>query len=322
MATDRDIFAQATRLTEAGAPFVLITVIATKGSTPRDAGAKMIWSPSTGGTSEFVGTVGGGQFELLVAESAAKVFATRGTTTEHFVLGAEAEQCCGGAMDVFLEFCGSRQRLVIFGAGHVAHELTDILRGSPLEVLVVDDRPEWNSPERFTGRARRVLDWDKGIRLARDRSHETLACVMTCSHETDFQLLNGLLTKEEEQDRGLTPLGSDSVPAFVGLIGSRSKRICLFGRLIGAGINEEIVKRIQCPIGVGDTGKEPRMVAISMAAGILLEAKRMEQRPSTLSPTANTRKLETHVAGRATSGDAPETRAGKPVPRDALAERA
>ena len=322
MATDRDIFAQATRLTEAGAPFVLITVIATKGSTPRDAGAKMIWSPSSGGTGEFVGTVGGGQFELLVAESAAKVFATRSTATEHFVLGAEAEQCCGGAMDVFLEYCGSRQRLVIFGAGHVAHELTDILRGSPLEVIVADDRTEWNSPERFSCRARRVLNWDEGIMLARERSHETLACVMTCSHETDFELLKGLLANEEEQDRGRTPLGSDSVPAFVGLIGSRSKRICLFGRLIGAGINEELVKRIQCPIGVGDTGKEPRMVAISMAAGILLEAKRVEQRPSALLLTANTRNLETHVASRSASGDAPEIRAGKPVPRDALAERA
>lgn len=313
MATDRDIFAEASRLAEQGTPFVLITVIATKGSTPRDAGAKMIWSPSTGGTGEFVGTVGGGQFEMLVAESAAKVFTSRGTATERYVLGAEAEQCCGGAMDVFLEYCGSRQRLIIFGAGHVAHELTDILRGSPLDVIVADDRPEWNSPERFAGRARRVLDWNEGIRLARECGHETLACVMSCSHETDFGLLKGLLAKNE--DRGDTPLGSDSVPAFVGLIGSRSKRICLFGRLIGAGINEDVVKRVQCPIGVGDTGKEPRMVAISMAAGILLEAKRLEQRLSGISPAAGMRGSEAHVAGRTTSGEAPAILAGKPPPR-------
>ncbi len=279
MATDRDIFAEASRLTQAGTPFVLITVIATKGSTPRDAGAKMIWCPTSSGTGEFVGTVGGGQFEMLVAESASRVFASRSSTTEHFVLGAEAEQCCGGAMDVFLEYCGSRQRLVIFGAGHVAHELTDILRGSPLDVVVADDRPDWNSSERFSGRARRVLYWKEGIRLARERSTETLACVMTCSHETDFNLLTALLATKSDHE--LTSLGSDSIPAFVGLIGSRSKRICLFGRLIGAGIGEDVVKRVQCPIGIGDTGKEPRMVAISMAAGILLEAKRIEARGTT-----------------------------------------
>ena len=44
---------------------------------------------------------------MLVAESAARVFASRGTAMEHYVLGAEAEQCCGGAMDVFLEYCGA-----------------------------------------------------------------------------------------------------------------------------------------------------------------------------------------------------------------------
>jgi xanthine dehydrogenase accessory factor len=282
MATDRDIFAEAARLSAAGEPFVLVTVIATKGSSPRDAGAKMIWTPAGvgGGTGEFVGTVGGGQFEMLVAESAARVFASRGAAMEHYVLGAEAEQCCGGAMDVFLEYCGSRQRLVIFGAGHVAHELTDVLRGSPLEMVVVDDRAEWNSAARFDGRARRVMDWDEGMQLARERADETLALVMTCSHETDFALLRGLLKSGAggTEDAEPSSMARPTIPAFVGLIGSRSKRVCLFGRLISTGIDEEVVKRVQCPIGVGDTGKEPRMVAVSMGAGVLLEARGMEER--------------------------------------------
>ena len=55
----------------------------------------------------------------------------------------------------------------------------------------------------------------------------------------------------------------------------------LFGRLIGSGIAEEIVKRVQCPIGVGNTGKEPRMVAVSMAAGLLLEGQRLEHAAGT-----------------------------------------
>ena len=276
MATDRDIFLAAARLTEAGTPFVLITVVSTKGSSPRDAGAKMIWQPveSRGhGTGEFVGTVGGGQFEMLVAESAARVFASRSTAMEHYVLGAESEQCCGGAMDVFLEYCGARQRLVVFGAGHVAKELVEVLKGSPFEITIVDDRPEWNSAPRFPG-AVRIMQWDVGIRTARENAAGTLACVMTCSHETDLELLRGLLASGKKP--GLSPTGSDGVPAFVGLIGSRSKRVCLFGRLISSGIDEELVKRVQCPIGVGDTGKEPRMVAVSMAAGLLLESKKLE----------------------------------------------
>jgi xanthine/CO dehydrogenase XdhC/CoxF family maturation factor len=110
-------------------------------------------------------------------------------------------------------------------------------------------------------------------------------------------------------DRGRAPLGSDSVPAFVGLIGSRSKRICLFGRLIGAGISEDVVKRVQCPIGVGDTGKEPRMVAISMAAGVLLEAKRMEGGGA----------IPSRALRKGSAAQASQTRAENPTPLAELA---
>jgi xanthine dehydrogenase accessory factor len=278
MATDRDIFAEAARLTAAGEPFVLVTVIATKGSSPRDAGAKMIWRPAPHAAS---GTVGGGQFEMLVTEAAERVFSSRGCAMEKFVLGADAEQCCGGVMEVFVEYCGARQRLVIFGAGHVAKELVEVLKGSPLEVVVVDDRPEWNSAERFPAElvssSSRILQWDVGVKAARERAHETLACVMTCSHETDFDLLRGLLKVEDQGTTLAEPrVVARGVPAFVGLIGSRSKRACLFGRLVASGIDEERVARVQCPIGVGDTGKEPRMVAVSMGAGLLIEAKKLE----------------------------------------------
>ena len=81
---------------------------------------------------------------------------------------------------------------------------------------------------------------------------------MTCSHDTDFELLRQLLVKP---------------PAFVGLIGSRSKRVCLFGRLVASGIDSEAVQKVHCPIGIGDLGKEPRLVAISMAAQLLQVAR-------------------------------------------------
>ncbi len=273
MAHDGDIFVEAARLTREGTPFVLATVISAKGSTPRNAGAKMLWRPD----ADVAGTIGGGQFEMLVADSARRVFDARSTRMEHYILGAEAEQCCGGAMDVFLEYCGARQDLYIFGAGHVAYELVDVLRGSPLAITIVDDRTDWNSAERFASPTRSIMDWDEGVHQARQRPERTLVCVMTCSHDTDLQLLERLLAPAG------APRYAGSIPAFVGLIGSRSKRVCLFGKLISSGIDEEVVQRVQCPIGVGDTGKEPRMVAVSMAAGLLLEAKKLDV-PAAASP--------------------------------------
>jgi xanthine dehydrogenase accessory factor len=248
-------------LARAGQPFVLVTVIASKGSTPRNAGAKMIWTPGGGGDGSFVGTVGGGQFEFLAMDAARRHFERRSCGTEHFTLGADADQCCGGTMDVFYEYCGARARVVLFGAGHVSLALAELLSPAAVEMVIVDDRADWNSAERFP-QATRALTWDEGVRLAGERPGETLACVMTCSHDTDFDLLRMIL-------------GEDTPPAFVGLIGSRSKRVCLFGRLVASGIGEEIVKRVHCPIGVGYTGKEPKLVAISMAAQLLLEIERM-----------------------------------------------
>ncbi len=259
MTTDHEIFRTAVDLSASGSPFVLITVIRTQGSTPRDAGAKMIWRPGSNG---LVGTVGGGQFELLVLDAAQKCLETRSCLTEKFVLGADADQCCGGVMEVFLEFHGPRSHLIIFGAGHVSQSLADLLDGAGLDLAIVDDRPDWNSADRFP-RARRVLSWDEGVALAHQSPGATLACVMTCSHDTDFDILRALLK---------------SPPAFTGLIGSRSKRVCLFGRLVASGLDESIVQRVHCPIGVGDTGKEPKLVAISMAAQILMEAKELATR--------------------------------------------
>ena len=259
MSEDRDVLRAAADLAGAGEAFVLITVVRTQGSTPRDAGAKMIWRPSRGGDGSLVGTVGGGQFEMLVMDAARTHGEGKSCGMERYVLGADADQCCGGVMEVFFEYYGARQRLVVFGAGHVSAALAELMRASAMEIVVVDDRAEWNSAERFIG-CRRVMSWDEGVEVACAEPGSTLACVMTCSHDTDFELLRKILARP---------------PAFVGLIGSRAKRACLFGRLVASGVDEEAVKRVQCPIGVGDTGKEPRLVAISMAAGLLLEGKKL-----------------------------------------------
>ena len=255
MSTEFDIWQTAADLSSRGEPFVMVTVIATKGSTPRDAGARMIWRPTHG----FSGTVGGGQFELLALSSAERHYRDKSRGVEHFVLGAEAEQCCGGTMDVFYEFCGPSHRLVIFGAGHVAQALAIALRSAPLEIVIADDRPQWNTGDRFP-RCRRVLDYAEAIAIATEKSASTLACVMTCSHDTDYELLARLLK---------------APPAFLGLIGSRSKRACLFRKLVASGIDEGAVQRIHCPIGLGDMGKHPELIAISMAGQLLLEAQKL-----------------------------------------------
>lgn len=87
----------------AGRACVLATIVATRGSTPRKVGARMLVDPEKG----LVGTVGGGCGEAEVIESAQRVLDTgrpervRVDLTEDFTSWSPA--VCGGVMDVFVE---------------------------------------------------------------------------------------------------------------------------------------------------------------------------------------------------------------------------
>ncbi len=264
MSDPRHTLAAAADLAARGRPFVMATVVGAKGRTPRDPGARMLFVPGAGAHDDarpasIIGTVGGGRMEQMVIEAARLHLERRTSGIESLSLLQDADQCCGGSMDVFVEYVGPRGRIVIFGAGHVSMALARVLEGSALEVVVADDRADWNTPERFPG-ATRLTTFDAGLAAAADRPGETSVCVMTYDHDTDFRLLHAILDHP--------PL-----PVYVGLIGSRSKRACFFGRLAGAGIGADRIERVECPMGLGDMGKAPGEVAASIAGRLLLVAR-------------------------------------------------
>ena len=97
-----EVFDEMQRALEDGTPVVLATVAATRGSTPRRAGARMLVRPD--GT--FCGTIGGGCGEAEVWSEAmeahrdgrprlVRVDLTNPTDGE--------DKICGGVMDVFVE---------------------------------------------------------------------------------------------------------------------------------------------------------------------------------------------------------------------------
>jgi len=88
---------------DAGRRCALATIVATKGSTPRKVGARMLVDPARG----LVGTVGGGCGEAEVIESAHRVLTSgvpervRVDLTDDLMSWSPA--VCGGIMDVFVE---------------------------------------------------------------------------------------------------------------------------------------------------------------------------------------------------------------------------
>jgi xanthine dehydrogenase accessory factor len=86
---------------EAEGSAALVTLARVQGSSPREAGARMVIRPSGG----FHGTIGGGALEWVAIEAALTALKRgRGPAARRsLALGPELQQCCGGRVDWRIE---------------------------------------------------------------------------------------------------------------------------------------------------------------------------------------------------------------------------
>lgn len=85
-------------LSARGDPAVLVTVAGTRGSVPREIGAKMIVTES-----ETIGTIGGGQLEFQSTRIAVEMLGAEQLALRSFPLGSSMGQCCGGVVEILFE---------------------------------------------------------------------------------------------------------------------------------------------------------------------------------------------------------------------------
>jgi len=238
------------RLQQQSIPFALVTIIDDTGSTPRNIGAKMV--VVEGG--EFYGTVGGGNLEKMVLEAAVECLEQGQSKMVSISLGAQAGQCCGGVVDLFIEVHGRRPTVFIFGAGHVGQALAQVLIGTPFVVQLIDQRSDW--PKEIIGPEIKIikenpLEIIKNLNFNQNLSY---VVILTHSHDLDFQLLSSIL---------------DFPTKYVGVIGSLTKWHRFKKRLMEFGHDQAKWEKVKCPIGITIGGKSPKEVAISIAAELL-----------------------------------------------------
>lgn len=239
-------------LCERGVPCVLLTVMTAKGSTPREAGTKMIVTMD----AQF-GTIGGGNLEFDAIAQARELLKKAASAAEvkDYALGPSLAQCCGGAVSVFLEpFIKNRKSLLLFGAGHVGKEIVNVLGGLPVDIRWVDGRLA-EFPPTIPVHVK-VVATATPVAELREIPEGTFILIMTHSHDLDYELSLAAL-KNGKFD-------------YLGLIGSQTKRVKFERRLKADGIDEKAISRLICPIGIGGvTGKHPREIAIAVAAELL-----------------------------------------------------
>jgi xanthine dehydrogenase accessory factor len=236
------------KLTEENTPCVLVTVTEAKGSTPREAGTKMVVTAD----GQF-GTIGGGNLEFEAVGEARQLLVSAATDAKmkKYPLGPALSQCCGGAVTVLLEpFVSAQKTVLLFGAGHVGKEVVRVLEGLPVRVKWVDERAS-EFPAESPRNCTKIVTTRPLSKLA-EAADDAYIVVMTHSHPLDFEIVKAAL------DHGRF--------AYLGLIGSDTKA-ARFRKRLAAHRN---LPRLTCPIGIdGIDGKHPREIAVSVVAELL-----------------------------------------------------
>src|ERR1043166_2561234 len=105
----RDLYRMINEAADRGERVVVATVAHTRGSTPQQRGAKMLFFEN----GDVAGTVGGGGIEAEVWAEAKSAMRSGLSQLHHFSLTAdeasEEGMVCGGTMDIFVEVLNAQQ---------------------------------------------------------------------------------------------------------------------------------------------------------------------------------------------------------------------
>jgi len=248
-----EIYRELVNVTSRGERVILATVISSRGSAPRRAGAKMLIKED--GT--FIGSIGGGGVEKQVQEKAIEVLDSGEPQVVHFDLsgrGRGAAMICGGQMDVFLEPILSPQTLYLFGAGHISRSTAAIGKTLGFRVIGIDPRSEYNNNDRFPDADSLIVEEYESAFSELSVGKDSYIVIYTPGHVLDEQCLQFAVGTEAR---------------YIGMIGSKKKVKEVKERLLQKGISPEQLERVHAPIGIGISAETPEEIAISILAEII-----------------------------------------------------
>lgn len=274
-------------------PVVLVHIERFEGSSPREMGAWMLVS-----REGFEGTVGGGHLEFEALAQARRMLAdsrpsphnadqqthrSGDTQTHRYALGPALGQCCGGVVWLTFQSFASidapeliaarahfvwaqsqkHMKVALFGGGHVGKALARTLASLPMQLRWIDSRDEiFPSDLPANVQAEHSDPVQTAVRELDAGSH---VLIMSFSHAEDLDIVFECLKRQRE---------NKDLP-FIGLIGSQTKWATFGHRLEERGFTADEIAQVTCPIGVeGVQGKEPEVIAVSVAAQLLQHRQR------------------------------------------------
>jgi len=275
-----DVFREIVSRQERGEELVVVTVVATSGSSPSRVGAKMV-VPASGAP---LGTVGGGALEEEAVRNARDLIRSRGTLLREYVFGEAVQEhrtsgksrqskdprrsggdaielpmLCGGGATLFYEYLGAATAALLFGAGHVGRAVACAMAPLGFRITLMDTRADVlasaDPPARHPGVATVLLEDYRGALDGVPVPEGAVCLVATHSHDEDYHVLKHLVTGPYR-------------PAYIGVIASRKKSAGFRGRLTTEGVKELPEELLFMPAGLNIGGPSPAEIAVSVLAEV------------------------------------------------------
>ena len=250
---DQRVLRELSEAIAGGLPVVLATVVDTKRSVPRHAGAKMLVYLD----GRLTGTVGGGEMESRVIEEAKALFATRRPRLLEYALVEPSRGdpgVCGGEVRIYLEPYMPAHTIVVIGAGHVGRAVVDLADWLGYRTVVIDDRSERLTEEEMPNAGERLTDTITGALSGLDITEETSVAVVTRSVDKDVEAIPLLLR---------TPAG------YIGVMGSERRWREVTTRLQADGMEAAELERVHAPIGLDIQAETLEEIAVSILSEII-----------------------------------------------------
>ena len=257
MSTPHGFIEKLAELSRSGSAFVSVTMVEAAGSTPQDAGSKML----VDGSGLVMGTIGGGKVEHQAITHAQQMLARPSSESPavelvEWNLQRDVGMTCGGVVKLYFEtYNHTDWRIVLFGAGHVAQAVVHCLLPLRCHITCIDPREEWLAGMPDSAKLKRIRTDDLPECVAQLPDDAFVIC-MTMGHQTDLPVLEAIFRQGREFP-------------YLGVIGSRSKRAELRRGLLAAGIDESRVDDFHCPIGLPLGSNQPGEIAVSIVAQLI-----------------------------------------------------
>ena len=206
MKEQKNIIKMLSEAIDSGRSAAFVTVISVAGSTPREAGARML----VYGDGSIEGTVGGGSVESLAIRRSVECIKKGKGGKFIFDLKPEGNtgMICMGKMEIFIDVYKNPLRVLILGGGHVGVKIAEACRLAGYPYLVADDRKEFANAERFPGALAVINELPHKAVGKAGVDKDTYVVIVTRGHVLDRECLESAMVT-------LSP--------YIGMIGSADK---------------------------------------------------------------------------------------------------